>query len=133
LRAARWADPSPGSQRRVPANERGRLGLLVAVHGREDGAVHTVGEHRSLARGEADHVLGLLDGEVHGGADGQPVVVGGQPVHHLDRGVFDHVGDDLAGDLLGDDEPLTVGADLGEQAGEQLDRVGAGGVAVDAA
>jgi hypothetical protein len=104
-----------------------------AVHGREDGAVHTVGEHRSLARGEADHVLGLLDGEVHGGADGQPVVVGGQPVHHLDRGVFDHVGDDLAGDLLGDDEPLTVGADLGEQAGEQLDRVGAGGVAVDAA
>ena len=37
-------------------------------------------------------------------------------------------GDQLGRDLLGDDDALAVGADLGEQAGEQLDRVRAGAV-----
>ena len=44
----------------------------------------------------------------------------------LERGVLDHVGDQLGRDLLGDHDALAVGADLGEQAGEQLDRVRAG-------
>ena len=41
----------------------------------------------------------------------------------LDRGVLDDVGDELGGDLLGDDQALAVGADLGQQPGEHLHRV----------
>ena len=47
----------------------------------------------------------------------------GQPVGDLHRRVLDDVGDEAVGDLLGDDETLAVGADLGQQPGEHLHRV----------
>jgi hypothetical protein len=51
------------------------------------------------------------------------VIGRGQPVHDLDGGVLDDVGDELGGDLLGDDQALAVGADLGQQPGEHLHRL----------
>ena len=92
-------------------------------HPGQQRVVHPVGEHGGLARGEGDQVGGLVLGEVHRGADRLAVVGGGEPVHDLDGGVLDHVGDELGGDLLGDDQALAVGADLGQQPGEHLDRV----------
>ncbi|GAA3127017.1 hypothetical protein GCM10020001_055310 [Nonomuraea salmonea] len=68
----------------------------------------------------------LLVAEVHGRADEPPVVLGGQPVHDLQRGVLDHVGDELGGDLLGHHDALAVRPDLGEHPGQQLDGVGGG-------
>ena len=58
---------------------------------------------------------GLVGVEVDGAADRLPIVQRGQPVHHLERRVLDHVGQDLGRDLLDDDHPLAVGTDLGEQ------------------
>jgi hypothetical protein len=76
-----------------------------------------------FARWQGDQVSGLVGGEVHGPADGVAVIPGGEPVRDLDGGVLDYVGDQLGRDLLGDDQGLAVGADLGEQVGEHLDRL----------
>jgi hypothetical protein len=42
--------------------------------------------------------------QVHGGADRVAVVGGREPVDDLNDGVLDDVGDQLGGDLLGDDQ-----------------------------
>ena len=104
----------------------GMLAAAAERHPDPDRPVHAVGEHRRHARLQRHHLTGLGVVEVHRGTDQVPVVGGREPVHHLERGVLDHVADQLRGDLLGDHQPLAVGADLGQHRREQLDRVGAG-------
>ena len=62
-------------------------------------------------------------GQVGGCADRVAIIGGGQPMHDLDSGVLDDVGDQLAGDLFGDDQAFAVRADLGQQGGEEFDGV----------
>jgi hypothetical protein len=92
-------------------------------HAHEQRVIHAVGEHRGVARLERDQEAVLRRGHVHRRADGITVVGRGQPMGDLHRRVLDHVGDQALRDLLGDDEALAVGADLGEQAREHLHRV----------
>ncbi|MEW2624941.1 hypothetical protein [Streptomyces sp. NPDC048106] len=49
-------------------------------------------------------------------------------MHDLQRAVLDDVREDLAGDLLDDDDALAVGADLREERREQFDGGGRGAV-----
>ena len=72
---------------------------------------------------ECDDVLGLRLAQVHRRADELPVVARRQPVDDLRRGVLDDAREDPDRDLLGHDQALAVGPDLGQKAGEQLDRL----------
>ena len=56
-------------------------------------------------------------------ASAAPVVGGHDPVRDLQVGVLDHVGRQPHRDLVGDHHALAVGADLGQQVGERLDRL----------
>ena len=106
-----------------PAGLPGRLAGGAVGHPRQQREVHAVGEHRGLARVERDQEPVLRLGHVHRRAHGLAVVRRGQPVGDLHRRVLDDVGDEAIRDLLGDDEALAVGADLGQQPGEHLHRV----------
>ncbi|MET9357658.1 hypothetical protein ABZY14_32525 [Streptomyces sp. NPDC006617] len=98
--------------------------MLAVRDGRQYGPVHAVCGDGGAARGQGDDVLALLRPEVHRGAHEPAVVLGRQPVHDLQRAVLDHVREDLAGDLLDDDDALAVG----EERCEQFDRGGRGAV-----
>ena len=92
-------------------------------YGCQDREVHPVGEDRRPSRRQGHQVAGLGRGGVHRRADRLAVVGGGEAVDDLDRGVLYHVRYQPGRDLLGDDQPLPVRADLRQQAGEHLDRV----------
>ena len=78
--------------------------------------------HRSSNRQRGDHPQLCLI-QVHRTTHHLAVILRHDPVHQLQVGVLDRVGGQFGGDLLGDEHPLTIGADLGEHIGEHLHRL----------
>ena len=122
--APQVAERGRTTARASPAGD-GRSGLAQAAvgHPDQDREVHPVGEDRRLPGRQRDQVTRLGRGRVHRRADRLAIVGGRETVHDLDRRVLDHVRDEPGRDLLGDDQPLAVRADLRQQAREHLDRV----------
>ena len=83
--------------------------------------------HRGMPAAAIDHGFARLQerqevflfvGKAHGIADGVAIIRGKEAVHDLGVGVFDDVGNELVGNLVGDDEPFVVFAHFGQEVGE---------------
>ena len=114
------------------APEVGR-GLRGAGDMDEDGRVVAVAEHGRLAAGQAGQRCHLAGAHGHRAGEDLAVSLVDDPVGDLQVGVLDHVRGELGRYLVDHHDPLPVGADLGEQVGEGLDRLGPGGVVAGAA